>query len=163
MQAGLSAEKASAALAFDRAASFYRHALDLAPSADRVPAWREALAAALANAARPAEAADEYLRAAEGATRARRVELQRRAAEQFLTGGHIDQGLDLIRSVLASVGVTFRAQSARRPRFVSCGGACGCGGAALDSCRGRPARSMPTRCCGWIPAGPRHRVWRWST
>ena len=112
-QAGLSAEKASAALAFDRAAFFYRHALDLAPTADRVPAWQEALAAALANAARPAEAADEYLRAAEGASRARRVELQRRAAEQFLTGGHIDKGLDLIRSVLASVGVSF-APSPRR-------------------------------------------------
>jgi serine/threonine protein kinase len=107
VQAGLAAEKASAALAFDRAASFYRHALDLAPSTDRVTRWREALAAALANAARPAEAADEYLRAAEGATHARRVELQGRAAEQFLTGGHIDQGLDLIRSVLASVGVSF--------------------------------------------------------
>jgi hypothetical protein len=72
-----------------------------------VPAWREALAAALANAARPAEAADEYLRAAEGANHARHVELQRRAAEQFLIGGHIDKGLDLIRSVLASVGVSF--------------------------------------------------------
>jgi hypothetical protein len=65
------------------------------------------LAASLANAARPAEAADEYLRAAEGAARARRVELQRRAAEQFLTGGHIDKGLDLIRSVLETVGVSF--------------------------------------------------------
>jgi serine/threonine protein kinase len=106
-QASLSAEKASAALAFDRAAFFYRQALDLAPSAERVHAWREGLAAALANGSRPAEAAEEYLRAAEGATHTRRVELQRRAAEQFLTGGHIDEGLDLIRRVLASVGVSF--------------------------------------------------------
>ena len=62
------------------------------------PAWRKRWPTALANAGRPAEAAEEYLRAAEGADRARRVELQRRAAEQFLTGGHIDKGLDLIRA-----------------------------------------------------------------
>ena len=68
-------------------------------------AWREGLANALANAGRPAEAAEAYLRAAAGAGHAERVELQRRAAEQFLIGGHIDRGLDLIRSMLASMGV----------------------------------------------------------
>ncbi|MEZ5288669.1 MAG: hypothetical protein R2712_28450 [Vicinamibacterales bacterium] len=106
-QAALAAGKASAALAFDRAATFHRHALELAPADRRVPVWREALADALANAARPAEAAVEYLRAAEDASPSRRVELQRRAAEQFLTGGHIDEGLALIRRVLSSVGVSF--------------------------------------------------------
>jgi eukaryotic-like serine/threonine-protein kinase len=106
IQAGLAAEKAGAALAFDRSASFYQHALDLAPSAAPAYAWREGLAAALANAGRPAEAAHAYLRAAEGATRAQHIELQRRAAEQFLIGGHIDRGLDLSRQVLESVGLT---------------------------------------------------------
>ena len=73
MQAVLAAEKASAALAFDRAASFYRHALELGP-VRRPPArrWREGLAAALANAGRPAEAAEAYLRAAAGAGHAPR-------------------------------------------------------------------------------------------
>jgi hypothetical protein len=33
------------------------------------------------------------------------VELQRRGAEQFLIGGHIDRGLDLIRTMLASMGM----------------------------------------------------------
>jgi hypothetical protein len=104
-QAGRAAEKASAALAFDRAASFYRHALELAPAAPAASVWREGLATALANAGLPADAAEAYLRAAAGADRARHVELQRRAAEQFLTGGHIDRGLDLIRSVLDEVGL----------------------------------------------------------
>jgi tetratricopeptide (TPR) repeat protein len=104
--AALAAEKAVTALAFDRAASFYRHALELLPSSSSGHAWREELATALANAGRPAEAADAYLRAAAGAEHARRVELQRRAAEQFLTGGHIDRGLDLIRRVIESVGLS---------------------------------------------------------
>ncbi len=105
--AALAAEKASTALAFDRAASFYRHALALSPSSSDGHALREGLATALANAGRPAEAADAYLRAAAGAGHLRQVELQRRAAEQFLTGGHIDRGLDLLRGVLESVGLRF--------------------------------------------------------
>jgi tetratricopeptide (TPR) repeat protein len=104
--AGLSAQKAGTALAFDRAASFFRHALELSPSSVDGHAWREGLATALANAGRPAEAAEAYLHAAAGAGRARQVELQRRAAEQFLTGGHIDRGLDVIRRVLESVGLS---------------------------------------------------------
>jgi eukaryotic-like serine/threonine-protein kinase len=113
VQAGLAAEKASAALAFDRAASFYGHALELAASSAAGQTWREGLAAALANAGRPAEAAEAYLGAAAGAGHARQVELQRRAAEQFLTGGHIDRGLDLIRRVLESLGLSL-ARSPRR-------------------------------------------------
>src|SRR6185503_15752657 len=105
IQAGLAAAKAGAALAFDRAAFLYREALALRPAPPDAEAWREGFANALANAGRPAEAAEAYLHATEGAGHARRVELQRRAAEQFLIGGHIDRGLDLIRSVLASVGI----------------------------------------------------------
>lgn len=107
VQAGLAAEKASAALAFDRAASFYRHALELAPAAAGAQPWRERLATAVANAGRPAEAAEAYLQAADGAVeRTRQVELRRRAAEQFLIGGHIDEGFGLIGRVLESVGLT---------------------------------------------------------
>ena len=112
VQAGLAAEKADSALAFDRAASFYSHALTLAPGSAPAQQWQQALATALANAGRPAEAAEAYLSAAEEAEPNRRLELQRRAAEQFLTGGHVDRGLDLIRRVLAEVGLSY-AGSAR--------------------------------------------------
>jgi hypothetical protein len=104
-QAALAARKAVAALAFDRAASFYRHALALTPGSPASREWKEGLATSLTNAGRPAEAAEAYLIAAAGAGHAERVELQRRGAEQFLIGGHIDRGLDLIRTVLAGVGI----------------------------------------------------------
>ena len=104
-QAGVAAAKAATALAFDRAAFFYGQALALSPAAPAAAAWREGSATALANAGWPAEAAEAYLLAAAGAEGAARIELQRRAAEQFLIGGHIDRGRDLIRQVLASVGI----------------------------------------------------------
>ena len=106
IQAGLAGEKAGGALAFDRSASFYRHALALAPTSARTQAWREGLASALANAGRPADAAEAYLHAAVNAGDLRRVELQRRGAEQFLIGGHIDRGLELIRTMLANMGMS---------------------------------------------------------
>ena len=105
IQAGLAAAKAGTALAFDRAVFFYRHALALTPASSAAHAWREGLANALANAGRPAEAGEAYLRAVAGAGHPQRVELQRRGAEQFLIGGHIDRGLDLIRTMLADMGV----------------------------------------------------------
>lgn len=104
VQAARSAEKATGALAFDRAASFYRHALKLMPASASRLAWQEALADALAHAGRPAEAAEAYLAAATGADRTKEVELQRRGAEQFLIGGHIDRGLDQLHHVLERVG-----------------------------------------------------------
>jgi eukaryotic-like serine/threonine-protein kinase len=112
IQAGRAAAKAAATLAFDRAAYFYRYALTLAPGAPAVHAWQEELASALANAGRPAEAADEYLAAASGQVYRRQVELQRRGAEQWLIGGHIDRGLDLIRTMLEGMGV----RAPRSPR-----------------------------------------------
>jgi hypothetical protein len=106
VQAGLAAAKAATALAFDRAAFFYGQALALASASPAAAAWLEGFADALSNAGRPAEAAEAYLRAAAGAGHPQRIELQRRGAEQFLIGGHIDRGLDLIRTMLADVGVS---------------------------------------------------------
>ena len=105
IQAGLAATKAGTALAFDRAVFYYRQALALKPASSAAQGWREGLANALANAGRPAEAGDAYLQAASAADHRHRIELQRRGAEQFLIGGHIDGGLDLIRSMLADMGV----------------------------------------------------------
>jgi hypothetical protein len=103
--AALAADKAAAVLAFDRAAVFYGEALTIAPASPKAAAWRAARADALAYAGRPADAAEAYLLAADIAGAAERSELQRRSAQQFLIGGHIDRGRDLIRGVLAGVGV----------------------------------------------------------
>jgi eukaryotic-like serine/threonine-protein kinase len=105
IQAGLAAHKADAALAFDRAALFYRHALDLAPHAAARGEWKQGLASALANAGRPADAAQAYLDAASEADRSQQAELRRQGAEQFLIGGHIDRGLAVIHDAFNSAGM----------------------------------------------------------
>ena len=92
-----------------------------------------------------------------------RVELQRRAAEQFLIGGHIDRGLDLIRTVLASVGHA-PCRAARAPRWFAVVAARTAAVArAGDSSRGPPPTSTPMRCCASTPAGRRRPGWRWWT
>lgn len=105
--AAVAAEQAVKAFAFDRAARLYRLALDLG---ERPPAERQRMRArlgdALANAGRGAEAAEEFLAATEGANTADALELRRRAAECWLHTGHFDQGVDAIRDVLASVGLS---------------------------------------------------------
>ncbi len=103
--AGVAAKKAAAALAFDRAAAFFRRALELSPSrgAELIDLKR-GLAEALVNAGRPAEAAQAYLDVAHDSSAAHSLDCKRRAAEQLLMGGHIKEGLEIIRSVLAAVG-----------------------------------------------------------
>ncbi|HEX9282703.1 MAG TPA: protein kinase [Gemmatimonadales bacterium] len=106
-------DKASGALAFERAAAFYRQALALARESDRVVGvLRIKLGEALANAGRGAEAAKVYLAAADEATGGDGLELRRRAAEQLLRCGHVDQGLAVVRAVLRAVGLRL----ARSPR-----------------------------------------------
>jgi hypothetical protein len=99
-------DRASAALAFDRAARLYRTALELGSGgAAQSTRLREKLADVLSNAGRGGEAAEAYLGAADDVTGAEKLELQRRAAAQFLVSGHIDQGLAVIRGVLHAVGM----------------------------------------------------------
>jgi len=108
--AAVAARKAASALAFDRAAAFYRRALELAPArgAELVDLKR-GLAEALANAGRPAEAAEAYLEVAQLSSAAHSLDFRRRAAQQLLMGGHLKEGLEQIRSVLAAVGFTLPA------------------------------------------------------
>ncbi len=108
--AAVAARKAASALAFDRAAAFYRRALELAPvrGAELVDLKR-GLADALVSAGRPAEAAEAYLELAEVTSAGSSLDFKRRAAQQLLMGGHIREGLELIRSVLAAVGFTLPA------------------------------------------------------
>ena len=100
------ATNANDALAFDRAARLYRMALGLRPGGGA--ARRRllvALADALANGGRGAEAAQCYLDAVPGAVGAESVELHRRAAQQLLTSGHVDEGFRVMRAVLATLGM----------------------------------------------------------
>lgn len=103
--AAAAAIRASQVLAFDRAATFYRHALALVPESGARAHWQIGLARSLENAGRPAEAADAYLDAATLTTGMARIEWQRKAAEQLLMGGHIDRGLAIIHTVLPAVGM----------------------------------------------------------
>lgn len=112
--AAVAARKAAVALAFDRAAAFYRRALELAPGRGaEMIAMKRGLAEALVNAGRPAEAAQAYLDLAKETSAAQALDSKRRAAEQLLIGGHIKEGLELVRTVLAAVGFTLPAGQKR--------------------------------------------------
>lgn len=116
------AAKAARALAFDRAAQFYRHALERLlrsgalerdEDAERVRELREALGDALANAGRGADAAEAYLAAADTASGMARLDLRRRAAEQLLISGHVDQGIRATTTVLEQLGLRLAPSPAR--------------------------------------------------
>ncbi len=100
------ARRAAETLAFNRAASLYQAALRTVstthPKRGRLMAAR---ADALANAGRGAEAGRAYLEAADLASPERVLELRRRAAEQLLRSGRIDEGLVQLRTVLAEGGL----------------------------------------------------------
>ncbi|MGZ3438484.1 MAG: serine/threonine-protein kinase, partial [Polyangia bacterium] len=98
------AERAYKALAFDRAAQLYRQTLVMRPpGAADVATLQVRLGDALAQTGRGAEAARAYLSAAERSAPADALELRRRAAEQLLRAGHVDDGLQAMTPVLAAV------------------------------------------------------------
>lgn len=100
------AERAFTALAFERAAGLYRLALDLEPGEKaEVQSLRERLGDALTNAGRGGEAAQAYLSATDGLIGLEKLELQRRAAAQYLMSGRIEEGLAVARGLLEAVGV----------------------------------------------------------
>ena len=117
MHAEAAARKAASALAFDRAALYFRRAMELKPQAPNLQELRIGLGDALANAGRPAEAAHEFLAAADTTSSRRALELRQRAGAQLLMGGHMDEGLEVFRVVLESVG--FRLAKGPKRALVS--------------------------------------------
>ena len=115
--ASLAAETASRGLAFEQAARLFRLALDQLPDApsqtQNARAIRTRMGDELAKAGRGAEAARAYLEASKGASPAEVLDLQRRAAQQLLVTGHIDEGVAAMRSVLASEALVYPATPRR--------------------------------------------------
>ncbi|MEO6027640.1 MAG: AAA family ATPase [Candidatus Binatia bacterium] len=114
------ADKAAEALAFMRAAELYRKARDWDPRDDP---WRRGLFAregdALANAARFAEASDAFLAAVPGAPRQEALELRRRATEQRLAAGRMEEGVALLTALLDDLGLDYPATPLRATATVA--------------------------------------------
>ncbi|MBI4509938.1 MAG: protein kinase [Deltaproteobacteria bacterium] len=112
--AAKAAEQASRSLAFDRAVRLYRMALELQKEVG--PAQRSimtALAEALASAGNGVQAAEAFMQAAAGANSAESLDLRRRAAQQLLLTGNIDDGIARLREILASEGMSYPQTPAR--------------------------------------------------
>lgn len=108
------AAKAARALAFERAALFYRRALALTPEGGAEAAALYAqLGEALANAGRVRDAAEAYSRAAALSSPSDALELRRLAAEQFLIGGRIQEGRDMLTSVLEATDLGLSTSKVR--------------------------------------------------
>lgn len=100
------ADQAARAFAFDHASRLYRTAIALVGNDTKQRrALEEKLADALASAGRGAEAAEAYLRAGRDASGSIRLELERKAAENFLRSGYIDEGMRALRGVAAARGL----------------------------------------------------------
>ena len=117
LHAEAAARKAASALAFDRAALYFRRAIELNPDNPNLQELKIGLGDALADAGRPAEAAREFLAAANTTNSRRALELRQRAGAQLLMGGHIEEGLEVFRAVLESVG--FRLAKGPRRALLS--------------------------------------------
>jgi eukaryotic-like serine/threonine-protein kinase len=100
------ADAASAALAFEHAASWYQRALTLGSYAqlqelELTASWADALA----NAGLGAEAATAYRRAAALSAGPHALDLRRRAAEQLLATGNVSDGFRLLQDVCVETNV----------------------------------------------------------
>ncbi|HEY3120008.1 MAG TPA: protein kinase [Vicinamibacteria bacterium] len=107
------AERASESLAFEHAAQLYGSVLRLRPAQLDLHRVRIRLGDCLASAGRGSEAAAHYLEASESARGVEAQELRRRAAEQLLTSGRIQPGLEVMETLLKAVGMGMPASRGR--------------------------------------------------
>lgn len=103
--ATVAAVMAANALAFDRAAHWYRLAIDLRrPAGEESAVLHARLGEALANSGRGVEAAEAYFRAARDGAPAAGPEYRRRATEELLKAGYVERGLDALRALSPEAG-----------------------------------------------------------
>jgi serine/threonine protein kinase len=102
------ADRAATSLAFERAVTLYKAALQLLPagSPDKYQLTAR-LGDALANARRGREAGLVYLDAAPGVSRVESIDLRRRAFQQLLSAGELDLGSEVMRQVFRDVGLRY--------------------------------------------------------
>ncbi|MBI3131229.1 MAG: protein kinase [Acidobacteria bacterium] len=96
-------DRASGALAFERAARFYQKALEL--GAPQPQALRVKRGEALAHAGFGQRAGRAYLEAVEGATPEDAMHLKRLAADRFIRSGHFDEGIPILKELVKAVGL----------------------------------------------------------
>ncbi len=110
------AAEAEAALAFDSAASMFARAIALAAGVDpeRVGRAHRGRARTLYLAGRCAEAGEAFLEAARVAPPSEALDLERQAAEAFLSFGLVREALDVLEPLLARAGMPYP----RSPRAV---------------------------------------------
>ncbi|MBK8259498.1 MAG: AAA family ATPase [Polyangiaceae bacterium] len=112
--AARAADYAASAFAFDRAARLYEMALTWKPVRGLEGALLQIrLGESLANAGRGRAAATAYLAAAPSVGAAEALDCRRKAAEQLLRSGHIDEAFDTYREVLAAIDMKLPATTAR--------------------------------------------------
>ena len=116
--AELAAEQAERAMAFGRAARNYELALELTkPSRERRRELLGRLGDARAYSGQLSLAAEAYLDAASDAPREVALDLRRRAVEQYLRGGRLEEGFALTDELLRAVGL--RLPSTDRRALIS--------------------------------------------
>jgi serine/threonine protein kinase len=104
--AELAGERAAKTFAFDRAVQWYELAVELLGAEHAsIRELRIKLGDALANAGRGALAARHLEAAAAEAAPMEALELRRRAAEQLLRSGRLEQGVQMSRAVLEAIGM----------------------------------------------------------
>ena len=107
----IAADRASAALAFDRAGELYGKLLAIMPAEIDRAAFLMKMADVLANAGRGVEAAKAYADAGADPLFAARLHALQRAAGQFLRSGYMDEGLAIAKQVLGEVGLKWHENS----------------------------------------------------
>jgi len=102
--AAKAAQAAQKALAFERASHFYQRAVELTDvRSPQTASWYVGLGDALACAGRGGEAAQAYLNASRMSGHRAALDLERRAGQQLLISGRIEEGMEVMGRVLKRV------------------------------------------------------------